>query len=113
MGAGEAEALLAHHLFDDGVAALIDLQGIGIVELGLAVVPLAGECGPADEDIDFGEGGGGLFEASACEDRGDEAVEKFLFAAMAFSSALRISRSRSLSTFRGVALGVFHRLLAT
>jgi hypothetical protein len=37
---------------------LVDEQGVGLVELRLAVVPLAGEGAPADEDVDLGQGGG-------------------------------------------------------
>jgi hypothetical protein len=28
MGSGEAEAFFAHHLFDDGMAALFDFEGV-------------------------------------------------------------------------------------
>ena len=72
MGAGEAEGLAAHHLFDDGVATLVDFEAVGGVDFRAAVVPLAGEAGPASENIDFGEGIRSLAEVVCpCEDSGD------------------------------------------
>ena len=62
MSTGEAKALLAHHLLNYWVAALINKADIGVIELRLAVIPFAGEGAPADEDVDFGHGGRGFFE---------------------------------------------------
>jgi len=71
----------AEHLLDDGVAAFGDFEEVAFVEFGLAVVPLAGEDGPAGEDIEFGKGVGGLREGDGVvEDGGDEVGEEGLLA---------------------------------
>jgi hypothetical protein len=60
------------------VAAFDDFERVGIVERGAAVVPFAGEQGPTGEDVELGEGVGGLGERDGfVEDRGDELVEEF------------------------------------
>lgn len=69
------------HLLHDGVAAFDDFEGVAFVEDRLAVVPLAGEDGPAGEDVEFGEGVGGAGEGDGfVEDGGDEGGEEGLFA---------------------------------
>src|SRR5690606_13666944 len=63
--AGEAEMLFADGLFDDGVAAFGNYEAGGFVDFGAAVIPLAGEGGPAAKDVEFGDGFGGFAEEIA------------------------------------------------
>ncbi len=63
------------------MAAFDDFEGVAFVELRLAVIPLAGEHGPAGEDVELGEGVGGAGEGDGfVEDGGDEVGEEGLFA---------------------------------
>ncbi len=113
VGAGETEAFFAHHLFDDGVATLFDFEGIGIVELGLAVAPLAGEATPAGKDVDFREGGGGFAERVGLgEDRLDEFEEEGCFAREGLFIGLQDFAFAFLEDLGGETLGVFHGLPA-
>ena len=113
VGAGETEAFFAHHLFDDGVATLFDFEGVGIVELGLAVAPLAGEAAPAGKDVDFREGGGGFAERVGLgEDRLDEFEEKACFAREGLFIGLQDFAFAFLEDLGSETLGVFHGLPA-
>ena len=76
MRAGEAQALVAQHLFDDGVAPLIDFERVGLVEHRLAVVPLAGKDSPTNENIHFCQRGSSRFQRLCLlEDRSNQFVE--------------------------------------
>ncbi len=113
VGAGETEAFLAHHLFDDGMAALLDFKGVGIVELGLAVAPFAGEATPAGKDVDFREGSRGFAEGvGLCEDCLDEFKEEGFFACEGFFIGLQDFAFAFLEDLGGETLGVLHGLPA-
>ncbi len=81
MSSGEAGGFLPHHLLDDGVATLLDLNLFGIVEDGFAIVPIAGEGRPSGEEIDFRKGFGSAPQGDGVfEDFPDELAEEEFFA---------------------------------
>jgi len=63
------------------VAAFDDFEHFAFVELGAAIIPVAGEGGPAGEHVELGEGVGRLREGERfVEDGGDETGEEFTLA---------------------------------
>ena len=81
MAAREAEALLLHHLFDDGMAAVNNVEQVALLKLRPAVIPFAGQHGPAGQHVEFGQGIGRAGERGRLgQHGGDQLAEEFKFA---------------------------------
>ena len=70
VGDEAALAGILHQALDDRVAASDDFEYVAVVELRANIIPQRGEMREVREQIDFGDGGAGLADASGGR-RGD------------------------------------------
>ena len=109
----EALALLFEQFLDDGMAAGDDEEFAGGIEFGAGVVAVGGQLGEGSEDVELGNGGGGLAEARGLRGDGGAEIDEEL--ALDFEDALVGGEDFALVFLefgRGEALGVDEGLLA-
>ena len=107
------ELLVDHGLFEDGVAAVDDVEVAGFVEGGAGVLVALRGFGEAEEDVEGGEGVGGLLEGvEFCADRLAEFDELLVFELFGSFLGAEDLVFDFLEAGRDIALGVGHGLLA-